>query len=629
MKLKTLVLNIFRTDDGINISAFERNELDGPIRSCESHSVNWKRVDEKYNELVNFLDEINYLDGTACNELERFEKYGQFFYDEILPLKVKEKLNVYKPEYLILEIDEMLGYIPWELFFDGNDFFSLSFGMGRIIRTENDFLKQSYVLPSLPLRMLILFDPNGDLSREVWISGETFSGNEAELICSGMEDNDDLIDIDIKCGKIDTSYVRDNLRDFDFVHYGGHAEYDFDNPEDSGWVLTDGMFKAADIKKMAGGRGRIPSLIFSNACRSGLIEKKDLNKEYTVRSYGFAKALLLAGVKHYIGTFWDIPNAGSAYFALEFYRELSGKIPVGDALKNARHNYIKRFGKNNNVWSNYILYGDPTHNYFDTHHNVGTPRPKHAGETGAYPDEAKNKPQESREGGGTVRHTPPSVNTWLRDFKKISFLALLVLCIFLYKNKDPERVADSLEKQKEGDFSRKLALSKLIGERIGGLEKNAPAKTLTSFSSNSPVSIAFCQLEKKGRTLLGRGEDELVVDKIINALIGFDKISIVERSYLLKILDELKLSTSALADPESIVRVGKITSCRLMVFGSVYWYKNDRLRVTLRMVDTQNTSLIYLFTKEVEVENLSGIADEVATEIKAKVREFYTNSEGN
>ena len=74
---------------------------------------------------------------------------------------------------------------------------------------------------------------------------------------------------------------------------------------------------------------------------------------------------MLAGVKHYIGTFWEILDEPSSRFALECYKEsLSGKT-IGEAIQQARLTLIREYGEETIVWASYLLYGDPTFNYVE------------------------------------------------------------------------------------------------------------------------------------------------------------------------------------------------------------------------------------------------------------------------
>ena len=79
--------------------------------------------------------------------------------------------------------------------------------------------------------------------------------------------------------------------------------------------------------------------------------------------FGLANAFLLAGVKHYVGTFWEISDEPSSHFALEFYKNLISDMTIGEAVRKSRLELIREYGEESIVWASYVLYGDPTFNY--------------------------------------------------------------------------------------------------------------------------------------------------------------------------------------------------------------------------------------------------------------------------
>jgi hypothetical protein len=103
----------------------------------------------------------------------------------------------------------------------------------------------------------------------------------------------------------------------------------------------------------------MPALVFSNACQSGQTEQWKVGEGYGQQVFGLANAFLLSGVQHYIGTFWDIIDEPSRYFAKRFYGSVADGDDVGTALLKARQYVIDRHGEHSLVWSSYMLYGDP------------------------------------------------------------------------------------------------------------------------------------------------------------------------------------------------------------------------------------------------------------------------------
>jgi CHAT domain-containing protein len=176
-----------------------------------------------------------------------------------------------------------------------------------------------------------------------------------------LDEKRDAFRVDFKSHPVDTAFVKKNLRDYDIVHYAGHAKYDAQNPSESGWLLSDGSLQAGEIVAM-GGHQPMPALVFSNACKSGQSGEWSVNDEGH-RIFGLANAFLLSGVQHYIGTFSETVDAPSSEFAMRFYAALAEGKTVGISLRDARQASSRADAKETFVWANYMLYGDPSREY--------------------------------------------------------------------------------------------------------------------------------------------------------------------------------------------------------------------------------------------------------------------------
>ena len=109
----------------------------------------------------------------------------------------------------------------------------------------------------------------------------------------------------------DRAFALRYLKDYDVVHFAGHADYVAAAPGQSGWTLADGKLTADEIVKLGGGRP-MPMVVFGNACQSGHTTAWDGD---TTAVFGLANAFLTAGVRHYLGTQWEMVDGQSALFA--------------------------------------------------------------------------------------------------------------------------------------------------------------------------------------------------------------------------------------------------------------------------------------------------------------------------
>ena len=73
---------------------------------------------------------------------------------------------------------------------------------------------------------------------------------------------------------------------------------------------------------------------------------------------GLTAPLLAAGVRNVVATAWRIPDRATVPFVEALYQGLAGGLPVGDALRGAKLDAIRR-GDPPRVWAAFVAVGDP------------------------------------------------------------------------------------------------------------------------------------------------------------------------------------------------------------------------------------------------------------------------------
>src|SRR5499426_110681 len=346
-----LIVEASRENGYIKVSVYERGEGgEKTLRPYEHVDVPWEQIEARRREVISLLNRANRRAKVTREILESLKKSGQILFDLLIPPKVREKISSTDAENLILYVDDRLVHIPWELLFDGKQFLCRRFAMGRIVSTRQAPTSLSSRIPKAPFKVLVVGDPRGDLDA---------SYQEGIEIKTFLDEKRELFHVDFKSHPVDIPFVKKNLRDYDVVHYAGHGDYHSNNPAESGWLLKDGRLKASEVSAM-GGLQPMPSLVFSNACQSGHSGEWRIRENYEQEIYGLANAYLLAGVQHYIGTFWEILDEPSSQFAKLFYGSLSQGESVGEAVRKAREKLIEAHAEETIVWAGYMLYGDPT-----------------------------------------------------------------------------------------------------------------------------------------------------------------------------------------------------------------------------------------------------------------------------
>ncbi|MFO8056274.1 MAG: CHAT domain-containing protein [bacterium] len=351
---KVMEMAASREEGKLKLSVFERQR--GEEKTVSQYDV--VKLDDdlirtQCEEVVSLLNRSNKRGKVSKEILTQLQSAGQILFDHLLTQEAKERIIHSQAEHLIIRMDDRLVHIPWELLFDGKQFFCQRFGMGRIVSTRQKVAEVTDRHIAKPLRMLVVADPRSDLPA---------SKTEGVELRDELDREHESINVNLKTSEVQVNYVKSKIRNYDLVHYAGHADYDRDDPGNSGWLLADGKLSSSDVRTMTG-KKPMPALVFANGCQSGQTEEWKIDSGYENDIFGLANAFLVSGVQHYIGTFWDILDDPGKDFALAFYQEMVAGYTVGESMRRARLHLIDKYGEDTIVWASYMLYGDPTYSY--------------------------------------------------------------------------------------------------------------------------------------------------------------------------------------------------------------------------------------------------------------------------
>lgn len=342
----TLVLEVIQHGDCLTLSIFERKEFSSTIKHYSQIAIPTAQINASCQEIISILNKATQKNAFELDLLAQLKKTGLFLWDHLLSNPIKHSLCATEIKELVLSLDEELITIPWELLYDGSQFLCLKFNLGRVVRTKGPSHSVSSRNTNNTLRMLILADPTADLKSAY---------QEGIYIKKRFDRKRKQIKIDFKSNQITSLYVKNNLRDYDIVHFSGHSEYDDTNPKNTGWSLSGGSFTTQDIIALSQSRP-LPNLVFSNACYSANTTGNFMDINCQEKTYSLAAAFLFSGVRHYIGTIWKIEDTVSLLFAKEFYDYLIKGLAIGECIRLGRLRLFKEGGIH---WASYILYGDP------------------------------------------------------------------------------------------------------------------------------------------------------------------------------------------------------------------------------------------------------------------------------
>jgi CHAT domain-containing protein len=274
-------------------------------------------------------------------------KAGRYAYGHLIPARIQLLLEDSLADHLRLDIDERLIDLPWELIHDGTEFLCLRYAVGRRLISDQSFLPPRHHPRSAEnTRVLIVADPTGDLpaarreGREVAkLLRDKCAMRVDEFITSGITKKDFLL----------------SLKDYDIVHFAGHATHDPSSPDESCLVFSDGEIQAFEIARFIAARS--PAVVFLNACWSA--EELRNPDSYSPMMRGLGRTFLYAGVTAFLGYLIPVPDDSATHFAYSFYKALAQGQTIGESLRLARIQCRDPKVPDDLTWSSVILYGDP------------------------------------------------------------------------------------------------------------------------------------------------------------------------------------------------------------------------------------------------------------------------------
>ncbi|MBI4639568.1 MAG: tetratricopeptide repeat protein [Candidatus Tectomicrobia bacterium] len=148
------------------------------------------------------------------------------------------------------------------------------------------------------------------------------------------------------------------------------------------------------------------------------------------------------------------------------------------------------------------------------------------------------------------------------------------------------------------DQEKRERVNTLVAELVKRFNEGTQVAQIKDEWSSRPLTLSLLSFEIKGAIPLRDGEDLFLRLKLTDALKKTQRITVVEREVLDKLLEELNLGSSQLADPAVAVKVGKIMAARLISIGSLTRGRNDT-QISLRVIETETTAIKAAFSEAV------------------------------
>jgi len=507
----TIVLSVIQEKEHLSFTYKEDEQTINIIDNSRPDTIT---IQTKWIEMITYLNNAAKDGRQGRKLLHKLKEFGRWLGDELLPPTIKRELKLSKASYLILDIDVKLIDIPWELICVGELFLCQQFSTGRSLQRKGESVKNFRNL-SKPIDMWIIANPENNLKN---------TALEGAKICDYMyniNQSQNVVETVLDSGLQSTTVdkVKTTIKSYDFVHFACHAEYNISHPEKSGLRMSDGLFTAQDIIKMSYG-SPMPVFVFSNACESARSSQWLGKEDETMNPFGIANAFLLAGVKHYLGTFWMINDTPGCNFAIEFYKNLRIGKSIGESTKIARESLINGLDLDFAGWASYILYGDPRTCYFDDHAEAGV-KGKKTLQVSNQHDTIRGKIKEWF--NGQITHRPKSTFITFFVVLLIVFVLITVVHQTILKSQRSD-ILKILQKQVETDYQ-------IIDDQIKTLQKELTEQHSQQLNvlkkEDGYVTIAV--FYNKIENFLHYGSDKLLASMIEQEMLKLQYVKLLER----------------------------------------------------------------------------------------------------
>lgn len=140
-------------------------------------------------------------------------------------------------------------------------------------------------------------------------------------------------------------------------------------------------------------------------------------------------------------------------------------------------------------------------------------------------------------------------------------------------------------------LARDRARQEAIAKTAARLVSTASAGGDSDGWSTLPLTVSVMPLEEKGAPATRLGETAFLEGSLRSGLEASKGVQLVDRALLGSVLNELELSSAALTDESTALRVGKIMSARVLIGGTLVRL-GDEAQVTLKLVDTETTRIL-------------------------------------
>jgi tetratricopeptide (TPR) repeat protein len=161
-----------------------------------------------------------------------------------------------------------------------------------------------------------------------------------------------------------------------------------------------------------------------------------------------------------------------------------------------------------------------------------------------------------------------------------------------------QKAEEMIALQQDADRSREIdALVKDLAERFRKQKKKS--KGTEDTWTSRPMILSFVDFQEKGNLSQRDGYSVVMTTQLADELNASGRVKVVERAVMDRLLSELNLGSSELADPDTALKLGQVLAAKIMATGTLLFTSGDTL-LSLRLVDTETSAIAKVVTGTID-----------------------------
>jgi tetratricopeptide (TPR) repeat protein len=150
------------------------------------------------------------------------------------------------------------------------------------------------------------------------------------------------------------------------------------------------------------------------------------------------------------------------------------------------------------------------------------------------------------------------------------------------------------------DTAKKNRIDKLVKELANRYRGQLKAeRKIEDTWTSQPMVLSFVDLMEQGGLTERDGFSTVLTTQLADQLNASGRVQVVERVLIDRLLEELNIGSSELADPSTALKLGKVLSAKLIGTGSIYHLPSGSL-LSLRFIDTETSAIPEVINRQLD-----------------------------